>query len=86
MAYKIQHHGPAVQLRDPEAVVLVKARAKREGRSCANALAKTVIEVLGTVSDQHSQHTQDGSNGQDKIKTNSIPAAGGELIHGEDNR
>ena len=71
MANRKEHHGGSVQLRDPRAVALVKARAKQDDRSCANALARTVLEALAN------QDTPGGPNGQDKSETKSISAAGG---------
>jgi len=46
MAYKIVVNSKPAILRDKEALILVKTRAKREGRSTSNAIAQTVIEHL----------------------------------------
>ena len=46
MPRKVEVNSKPIALRDPEAVLLVKRRAVKEGRSCSNSLAQTVIEHL----------------------------------------
>jgi len=46
MVYKTEVNDKPILLRDSEAVILVKQRAKREGRSAANAAYQTIFEHL----------------------------------------
>lgn len=56
MAYKIKVNGKPILLRDREAILLAKKRAKAEGRSAANAVAQIIIENF-----------KEGSHNEDSI-------------------
>jgi len=52
MPRRIVVNSKPILLRDSEAILLAKKRAKAEGRSAANAAAQTVIEHLKNKGDQ----------------------------------